>query len=265
MNKIHPSAIIDKKANIDDNVQIGPFCVIGENVTLKSGVRLLSHVSIEGYTEIGEDTIVYPFASLGHRPQDLKFRGEISYLTIGKRNQIRENVTMNPGTQGGGLLTSVGDDCLFMVGVHIAHDCKVGNGVVFANCATLAGHVSVGDFAVLGGLSAVHQFVRIGQYAMIGGMTGVVDDVIPYGTVTGNRAHLSGLNLIGLKRRSISREEIHALRHAYRLLFSQKGTLAERVEQVQSQFNHYESVMDIIHFIRIDNSRSICQPKMENE
>ena len=264
MPNIHPTAIIAPGARIAASATIGAFCVVGEHVELADGVTLVSHVAVDGLTVIGEGTTVYPFASLGHRPQDLKYKGEQSRLIIGKNNQVREQVTMNPGTEGGGMLTQVGDDCLFMVGSHVAHDCIVGNGCIFANNATLAGHVTVGDYAVLGGLSAVHQFVRIGRQVMVGGMTGVENDVIPYAAVTGNRAHLSGLNLVGLKRRGLAREDIHALRNAYRLLFAPEGTMAERLEEVAEQFQSCAPVMEIVDFIRTDSSRSICQPKLEN-
>jgi len=261
---IHPTAIIAAGAKIADTAEIGPYCVIGGQVELGEGVQLLSHVAVGGITVIGAGTVVYPFASLGHRPQDLKYHGEASRLVIGRNNQIREQVTMNPGTEGGGMLTQVGDNCLFMVGSHVAHDCVVGDNAILANNATLAGHVSIGDFAVLGGLAAVHQFVRIGRHVMVGGMTGVENDVIPYATVTGNRAHLSGLNLVGLKRRGMGREDLHALRNAYRLLFAPEGTLAERLEEVAAQFTACAPVMEIVDFIRADSSRAICQPKLEN-
>ncbi len=264
MAEIHPTAIVAPGATIAASAVIGPFCLVGSAVTLGEGVRLISHVCVDGTTSIGEGTVVYPFASLGHRPQDLKYKGEPSSLVIGRNNQIREQVTMNPGTEGGGMITRVGDNGLFMVGAHVAHDCQVGDGVIFANNATLAGHVSVGDYVVLGGLSAVHQFVRVGRHVMVGGMTGVENDVIPYATVTGNRAHLSGLNLIGLKRRGYDREVIHALRNAYRLLFAPEGTMGERMEEVAEQFKGVAPVMEIVDFIRADSSRSICQPNLEN-
>ncbi len=264
MTNIHPTAIVAPAARIAENAEIGPYCLIGGKVEIGADVRLISHVVVEGITSIGEGTVVYPFASLGHRPQDLKYKGEPSRLVIGKRNQIRESVTMNPGTEGGGMVTSVGDNGLFMVGAHVAHDCQVGDGVIFANNATLGGHVQVGDFVVLGGLSAVHQFVRIGRHVMVGGMSGVENDVIPYATVTGNRAHLSGLNLIGLKRRGFSREDIHALRNAYRLLFAPEGTMAERIDEVATQFESVAPVLEILDFISIGSSRAICQPKLEN-
>jgi len=264
MALIHPTAIVAAGAKIADSVEIGPYCVVGEHVVLGERVKLKSHVVVEGRTKIGADTQIFPFASIGHQPQDLKYHGEESRLEIGERNQIREHVTMNPGTEGGGMLTSVGNDCLFMMSAHVAHDCQIGNNVILVNNATLAGHVHVGDFAIMGGLSAAHQFVRIGRHAMIGGMTGVESDIIPYATVTGNRAHLSGLNLVGLKRRGYDRDAIHALRAAYRMLFAPEGTMAERVEDVVEQFAGQELVMEIVDFIRADSSRSICQPKLEN-
>lgn len=264
MTNIHPTAVVAEGAIIDASAEIGPYCVIGPQVTIGPRVKLQSHVAVAGITSIGADTQVFPFASLGHPPQDLKYRGEASRLEIGERNQIREHVTMNPGTEGGGMLTKVGNDCLFMMSSHVAHDCVIGDSVILVNNATLGGHVVIGDFAIMGGLSAAHQFVRIGRHAMIGGMTGVETDIIPYATVTGNRAHLSGLNLVGLKRRGYDRDAIHALRNAYRLLFAPEGTMAERLEEVAEQFTGQELVMEIVDFIRADSSRSICQPKPES-
>jgi UDP-N-acetylglucosamine acyltransferase len=264
MNVIHPSAIIEDGAQIGANVQIGPYCVVGAQVKLGDGVRLESHVVVGGDTSIGANTRIFPFASIGLQPQDLKFKGETSKLEIGCNNVIREHVTMNPGTEGGGLLTKVGDNCLFMVGAHVAHDCQIADHVILVNNATLAGHVEVDEFAIIGGLSAVHQFVRIGKHAMIGGMSGVENDIIPYGTVTGNRAHLSGLNLVGLKRRGFNRETIHSMRNAYRLLFAHEGTLAERLADVSEMFKDVEPVMEIVAFIGADSSRSICQPKLDD-
>jgi UDP-N-acetylglucosamine acyltransferase len=260
---IHPTAIVDSQARIHPDAQIGPYCVIESTVTIEAGVVLYSHVSVAGHTTIGEGTKVFPFASLGHAPQDLKYKGEPSQLVIGKRNSIREYVTMNPGTEGGGMLTSVGDDCLFMVGAHVAHDCKVGNRVILANNATLAGHVQVGDFTILGGLSAVHQFVRIGSHAIIGGLSGVEHDVIPYGSVMGDRASLAGLNLVGLKRRNLERDRIHALRNAFKMLFdASEGTvLAERCEAVRKEYSDSPEVQEILDFIGSDSSRSLCVPK----
>jgi len=261
---IHPTAVVAPGARVAEEVVIGPFCSVGENVELGEGVRLVSHVVVEGRTRIGAGTIVYPFACLGLPPQDLKYHGEASELAIGCSNRIREYVTMNPGTEGGGMLTSVGDNGLFMVGSHVAHDCRVGNNVVLANNATLAGHVTVGDFAILGGLSAVHQFVRIGAHAMIGGMSGVEQDVIPFGLVMGDRARLSGLNLVGLERRGFKREAVRSLRAAYRMLFAPEGTLAERIEEVTAAFSGHELVQEIVAFMRAKTSRAICQPRAEN-
>lgn len=260
---VHATAVVEDGAQLAAGVSIGPFCSIGANVVLEKGVVLESHVVATGRTRIGAGSRVFPFASIGHQPQDLKYRGEPSELIIGRDNVIREHVTMNPGTEGGGMVTRVGDQCLFMVGAHVAHDCQVGDSVILANNATLAGHVEVGNFAILGGLSAVHQFARIGPHAMVGGMSGVEGDVIPYGSVMGNRAHLSGLNVVGLKRRGFSRDVIHDLRKAYRLLFAEEGTMAERLDDVAEEFGDNEPVMDIVNFIRSDSSRAICQPKLD--
>jgi UDP-N-acetylglucosamine acyltransferase len=261
MAAIHPSAIVDPAARLGVDVKIGPFCVVGPDVQLGDGVELVSHAVIAGRTRIGAKSRIFPFASIGHPPQDLKYKGEPSELLIGANCTIREHVTMNPGTEGGGMMTRIGDNCLFMVNAHVAHDCQVGNSVIMANNATLAGHVAVEDFVIIGGLSAVHQFVRIGRHAMIGGMSGVENDVIPYGMVTGERARLSGLNIVGLRRRGFARETIHDLRNAYRLLFAQEGTMAERLGDVADQFKANEPVMQIVQFIGSDSSRSICQPK----
>ena len=264
MADIHSSAVVDRKAKLGVDVSVGPFCVVGPDVELGDRVRLVSHVSIDGRTSIGHDSTVYPFSSLGHPPQSLKYKGEPSTLTIGAHSTIREHVTMNPGTRDGGMKTAVGDHGLFMVGVHIAHDCQVGNNVIMANNATLGGHVVVGDYAYLGGLCAIHQFVRIGPHAMIGGLSGVADDVIPYGLVMGDRGRLQGLNVIGLKRRGFSRDDVHTLRTAYRLLFAQEGTMAERIEDVAAIYRENRPVMDVIEFIMVDSTRPICQPKSGN-
>lgn len=261
MSDIHPSAIVDAKAELDD-VYVGPYCHIDADVRLGRGCRLESHVVVSGRTTIGEGCRVFPFACLGHRPQDLKYRGEESDLIIGDNNQIREHVTMHPGTTHGGGTTRVGNDGLFMAGVHIAHDCQIGDGVIMANNATLAGHVVLQDFAFLGGLSAVHQFVRIGRQAMIGGLAGVEADVIPYGTVLGNRAYLNGLNIVGMKRRGVDRDEIQQLRNAYRALFSTEGTFADRLGEVAEHYKDYPRVIELIDFIRSGDNRSICLPKV---
>ncbi len=258
---IHPSAIVDPAASLGEGVSIGPFCVIGPHVELGDGVRLVSHVAVDGRTRIGAGTEIYPFASIGHRPQDLKFHGEASELIIGARNQIREHVTMNPGTEGGGMITRVGDDGLFMMGSHVAHDCVVGDHIIMANNATLGGHVTLGDYVIIGGLSAVRQFVRIGAHAMIGGMSGVENDVIPFGLVMGDRARLAGLNLVGLERRGFKKDDIHALRAAYRMLFGPEGTFAERVEEVGRDFGERALIADVLEFIRAKEARSLCQPR----
>jgi len=264
-SNIHPTAIIDPAAQLGADVFIGAFCTVGPHAKIGDRVRLISHVVVEGHTTIGADTIVYPFACLGLRPQDLKYKDEPSMLEIGKNNQIREYATMHPGTEGGGMLTRVGDNGLFMINTHVAHDCKVGNNVIFSNCATLGGHVVVEDFVLIGGMSAVHQFTRIGAYAIIGGMSGVEKDVIPFGLVKGERAHLSGLNLIGLERRGFNREDVRALRSAYRMLFAHEGTLGERVEETAVQYKGQAQVARIIDFIRSASDRAICQPKADEE
>ena len=261
MTQIHPTAIVEPGAQLADTVVIGPYCHVGAEVELASGVVLHTHVVVAGRTSVGADTRIFPFASIGHEPQDLKYAGETSRLVIGNKNIIREHVTMNPGTAGGGMETRVGDGCLFMVGVHVAHDCRIGDNVVMANNATLGGHVVVADNAVLGGLSAVHQFVRIGQHAMIGGMSGVERDVIPYGSVMGDRARLSGLNIIGMQRRGFARDEIQALRSAFQTLFGETGTLSERVDEIADRYREVRPVQDIVSFIRADSSRALCQPK----
>ena len=264
MSLIHPTAIISSPENIGDDVRIGPYCTIGPDVILENSVQLHSHVVIDGHTSVGYKSTIYPFASIGFPPQDLKYKGEKSKLIIGKRNEIREHVTINPGTEGGLMETRIGDNCLFMIGSHIAHDCVVGNHVILANNATLGGHVEVGDYAIIGGLSGVHQFVRIGAHAMVGGMSGVEQDLIPYGSAMGERARLRGLNLVGLQRRNFSREDIHILRTAYRLMFAQEGTLSERIEDVIQLYGNSSEVMEIISFIRAENTRSVLQPKPLN-
>ena len=263
MSEHHPTALIEQGARLGEDVSIGPYCCVGSDVELGPGVRLHSHVVLAGRTSIGPNTTIFPFASVGHQPQDLKYAGEDSELIVGANNIIREHVTMNPGTEGGGMVTRVGNNCLFMVGAHVAHDCVIGDHVILVNNATLGGHVVIGDYAIVGGLSAVHQFVRIGAHAMVGGMSGVENDVIPYGSVVGNRAYLSGLNIVGIKRRGFSREEIHTLRNAYRLLFAQEGTMQERLDDVAEMFADNEVVMDIVTFMRADSSRSVCQPKLD--
>lgn len=263
MVEIHPTAIVEPGAELGRGVKIGPYCLVGPKVKLGDDVELMGHVCLAGNTMIGARSKLYPYASIGYPPQDMKYRGEDTRLEIGCDNVIREQVTMHPGTVGGGGLTRVGDHGLFMIGSHVAHDCKVGHNVVMVNHATLGGHVQVGDYAILGGLVAIHQFVRIGPYAMIGGMSGVEADVIPYGMVVGDRARLSGLNVIGLKRRNFARQDIQALRTAYRLMFAQEGTMAERLDDVAALYPENIAVKAIIDFIRGSDARALTLPKPE--
>ncbi|WP_269581783.1 acyl-ACP--UDP-N-acetylglucosamine O-acyltransferase [Roseibium sp. Sym1] len=265
MTEIHSTAIVEDGAVIGENVRIGPYCVVGPDVKLADGVILEAHVAVAGHTTIGPATHIFPFASIGHKPQDLKFAGEVTRLEIGANNQIREHVTMNPGTEGGGGVTRVGDNCLFMVGAHVGHDCQVGNHAILANNATLAGHVELDDFVILGGLSAVRQWSRIGTGAIVGGMTGVEFDVIPYGSVIGDRARLAGLNLIGLKRKGLPREQIHALRAAYRALFEvEDGTLRSRAEAVAAETGDQPLVKTVTDFILEKEDRRFCTPRSED-
>jgi len=263
MTQIHPTAIVSPGAQLGQDVEIGAFCTVGPQVQLGDGVRLVSHVVVEGATQIGGGTTIHPFAVLGGAPQHLAHRGEDTRLVIGERNIIREHVTMHTGTVGGGGVTKVGSDSLYMVGAHVAHDCIVGDRVTFANNATLGGHVVIGDFVFMGGLCAVHQFTRIGRYSFVGGGGVVTKDIIPYGSVWGNHAHLEGLNLVGLKRRGFSREAINALRAAYRLLFADEGTFQERLDDVSETHAGTPEVMEIVDFIRAEANRPLCLPERE--
>ncbi|MBO6825663.1 MAG: acyl-ACP--UDP-N-acetylglucosamine O-acyltransferase [Sneathiella sp.] len=260
MVNMHQTAVIEEGATIHPTAEIGPFCVVEKGVTIGAETVLKSHVAVAGNTTIGEKTTIFPFASIGHAPQDLKYHGESSEVIIGDRCVIREHVTINPGTEGGGLITKVGNDCLIMVGAHVAHDCVVGNNVILVNNATLGGHVVVEDFAIIGGLSAVHQFVRIGAHAMIGGASGVETDIIPFGSATGNRAVLAGLNLTGMKRRDFSRDEIHALRNGYKQLFADQGTFQERTAQLLTDYPESEVIKQVVEFINGESKRGFCQP-----
>ena len=263
MTDIHPTAIIEDGATLGEGVLIGPFCVVTTGVTLGDGVVLDSHVVIAGRTAIGPNCRIFPFAAIGTAPQDTKYAEEPSELILGANNIIREHVTMHPGTAGGTMCTQIGNNCLFMVGAHVAHDCLIGDHVILVNNVGLGGHVKVQDHAILGAMSGVHQFCRIGRHAMIGGKSAVDSDVIPYGSVLGNRAYLSGLNTIGLKRRGFGRNEIHGLRAAYRLLFAQEGTMQERLVDVANMFADHKQVMEIVEFIQEDSSRALCQPKLD--
>tara|TARA_B100000767_G_scaffold252315_1_gene255989 strand:- start:324 stop:1106 length:783 start_codon:yes stop_codon:yes gene_type:complete len=256
---IHTSSIISKNANIGSNVKIGPFCYVGDTVQLGDGVELISNVHIEGNTKIGKGTKIFPFASIGTAPQDLKYKNEPNSLVIGERNTIREYVTINPGTAGGGSQTTVGNDCLFMISSHVAHDCKVGNNVIIANNVPLGGHVVIEDSVVIGGNSAVQQFTRIGRLAMIGGMTGVLKDVIPFGLSIGNRNYLQGLNLIGLRRRNYENKKIMELNKAYDEIFSSKK-LHENLSKINGEFKDNELVNEVVSFIEKDKKRAICTP-----
>lgn len=258
---IHPSAIVSTQATIGENVTIGPFCTVGDHVTLHDNVTLKAHVVVDGFTVVGEGTTIYPFASIGQPPQTRHDeQAQPTKLIIGKNNAIREYVTMQPGTAAGGLVTSVGDNGLFMAGIHIAHDCHIGNNVTMANYATLAGHVIVGDYVTIGGLAAVHQFVRIGHHAFIGGTAGVKYDVIPYAIVMGRPDNVSGLNLVGLKRSGVSREDIMEMVSAYNDLFSDQNTLQERTTHVAEKYKNHKHVMEIINFMTEDSKRSLSVP-----
>jgi len=261
MTNIHSTALVDPGAELGSGVEIGPYSIVGPKVRLGDGCRVHSHAVITGNTSIGAKCEIFPFASVGHIPQDLKFGGEESRLVIGDNTIIREHATLNPGTEGGGMETRVGSNCFLMVASHVAHDCQLGDYVVLANNATLAGHCVVQDHAILGGMTGFHQFVRIGAYAFIGGMSGVAGDVIPFGMVIGNRGTLSGLNIIGMRRHGFDKEQIHNLRKAYRLLFSVDGTLKERMEDVEKMFEDDAQVARILEFIRAGSDRSLCIPK----
>ena len=256
---IHKTAIINNKAKISKSAEIGPYAVIGPNVVIEANVKIHSHVNINGNTIIGKNNQIYPFASIGNDPQDLKYNGEETKLIIGENNKIREYVTINPGTVGGGGITSIGNNCLLMISSHIAHDCKVGNGVIIANNVPLGGHVIIDDNVVIGGNSAVQQFTRIGKMAMIGGMTGVLHDVIPYGLSTGNRNSLQGLNLIGLRRAKFDNKDILGLSEAYKEIFASKN-INENISNLNGSFKENSLVKNVIDFITKDKKRSICTP-----
>ncbi|MEO1720598.1 MAG: acyl-ACP--UDP-N-acetylglucosamine O-acyltransferase, partial [Pseudomonadota bacterium] len=256
-----PTAVIEDGAQIGDGCRIGPYCIIGSDVTLGDACQLRSHVVVAGRTTVGPRADIFPFASIGHDPQDLKFHGEASTLEIGSDAKIREGVTMNPGTEGGGLKTVVGDHCAFLANSHVGHDCIVGSHVVFSNNVMLAGHCNVGDYVIVGGGAAIIQFARVGAHAFVGGMSGLENDLIPYGMAMNNRAHLSGLNIIGLQRRGFSRDDIHNLRRAYRLLFADEGTLKERIDDVAAEFSDHVIVQEIVAFMREPGKRSLCTPR----
>ncbi|NBB17230.1 acyl-ACP--UDP-N-acetylglucosamine O-acyltransferase [Caulobacter sp. SLTY] len=263
MTTVHPTAIVDPGAQLGEAVEVGPYCIVGPDVTLGRGVKLRSHVVVEGVTTIGDDCVLHPFVNLGGPPQHLGHKGEPTRLEIGARNIFRENVTVHTGTQMGHGVTRIGDDCLLMVNVHVGHDAVIGNRVTMAPSVAIGGHAEVFDFVFLGGLAAVHQFTRIGRSAFIGGGGIVTKDVIPYGSVWGNHAHLEGLNLIGLKRRGFDRERINAMRAAYRLLFADEGTFQERIEDVAGAYSDIPEIVEILDFIRVDANRALCLPRRE--
>ncbi|MEN2994568.1 MAG: acyl-ACP--UDP-N-acetylglucosamine O-acyltransferase [Thermodesulfovibrio sp.] len=258
MSTIHKTAIVSPKAEIDKEVFIGPYCIIGDNVKIGKGTRLINHVQIEGITEIGENCIIYPFTTIGFPPQDIKYKGEPTGVKIGNNNIIREYVTIHRASVSGDGWTEIGDSNFIMAYVHIAHDCKIGNHVIMANLATLAGHVQVEDFAFIGGLVAVHQFTRIGAYAMIGGFSGVGQDVPPFTMASGPRAKLYGLNLVGLKRRGFSDETINILKKAYKILFRDKLQLKEAIEKVKKELPQIPEIIHLLEFIE-KNKRGICR------
>ena len=259
---IHNSSVIDKKAKIADEVKVGPFCYIGPEVQISEGVELISNVHIEGNVRIGKGTKIFPFASIGTSPQDLKYKGEANSLEIGENNVIREYVTINPGTKGGGEKTIIGNNCLLMISSHVAHDCHIGNNVVIANNVPLGGHVKIEDSVVIGGNSAVQQFTRIGRLAMIGGMTGVLKDVIPFGLSFGNRNYLRGINIIGLKRKKYDNKKIMELDKAYKKIFSSKN-LHENLSKINGEYKGNDLVTEVINFIAKDKRRPICTPQSE--
>ena len=257
---IHNSSVIDPKAKISKNAKIGPFCYVGPEVQLGENVELISNVHLEGNTKIGNGNKIFPFASIGTQPQDLKYNNEKNNILIGDNNIIREYVTINTGTEGGGSKTIIGNNCLFMISSHIAHDCKIGNNVIIANNVPLGGHVTIEDSVVIGGNSAVQQFTRIGRLAMIGGMTGVLKDVIPFGLSIGNRNYLQGLNLVGLRRKKYENKKIMGLDKAYKEIFSSKN-LYENLVKIKEEQNNNELVNEVIAFIEKDKKRPICSPQ----
>jgi UDP-N-acetylglucosamine acyltransferase len=256
---IHKTAIVDPKAKISSNVNIGAYTIIGPNVEIGEDTEINSHVSIAGHTKIGKKNKIYPFASIGNNPQDLKYKGEKSTLEIGNGNTIREYVSINPGTDGGGGLTRIGNNCLFMVSSHVAHDCVISDNVVVVNNVAIGGHVQIDDNAIIGGNSAIHQFIRIGKFAMIGGICAVIRDVIPYGLVHGNRSVLHGINLIGLRRNNISNQDIALLSKAYKEIFKSEN-LSQNLKDLSEDFKNNNLVIEILEFIQKDKKRPICTP-----
>ena len=260
---IHETAVISKNSQIDKTTNIGPFCVIGEGVTIGKNNNLISHISITGNTKIEDGNVFYPFCSIGSDPQDLKYNNEKSFLKIGSNNKFRENVTVNPGTSGGGLNTIIYDNCLFMVGSHIAHDCIIKSNVILANNATLAGHVEIHDNAIIGGNSAIHQFVRIGKYAMIGGMSGVEKDIIPYGLYMGIRENLKSLNLIGLKRKGLKSNLINEIKNLINQIFDKNDAIENNIKKDVITNSQISEIKEITDFLKVNSKRGITA--FENE
>lgn len=258
--RIHPSAVVDPAATLGSDVTVGPFCLIGPEVTLADGVHVKSHAVVTGWTDIGPETVIFPHATVGEVPQDLKYRGERTRLIVGARCRIREGATLNTGTEGGGGVTQIGDDCLLMTGAHIGHDARLGNRVILANQVAIAGHCQIGDDVIIGGLSGIHQWVRVGQGAIIGAVTMVTNDVIPYGLVQGPRGELDGLNLVGLKRRGTDRADIQALRAAYDQLARGEGTFLDRVRAL-AETATAPQVIEMTTFILGRSDRSFLTPK----
>ncbi|NRG18705.1 acyl-ACP--UDP-N-acetylglucosamine O-acyltransferase [Rhizobiales bacterium] len=263
MTKIHPSAVIEDGAVLGADVAIGPFCHVGPDVRLGDGVELKSHAVVAGHTTIGANTRIYPFASVGHQAQDLKYRGEHATLEVGANCLIREGVTLNSGTEGGGGKTVIGDNCAFLANSHVGHDSTLGNNIILSNNVMIAGHVTVQDNVIFGGGAAVIQFTRVGAHAFVGGLAGLENDLIPFGMVTGNRARLQGLNLVGLKRRGFPRDQIHALRNAYKAMFeSVEGTLKSRTEKVRDEFPDQPLVAELVEFVLSEEDRKFCTPRI---
>ncbi len=257
MSSIHPTAVVAAGATIGTGARVGPWCQVGPNVVLEDGATLISHVVVDGHTRVGADCVLYPFSTVGLPPQDLKYRGEPTRTEVGARTQVREHATIHRGTASGIGVTRVGEDCMIMAVAHVAHDCQLGRGVVIVNNVVMGGHVVIGDHAIIGGSAAIHQFVRIGRGAMVGGMSGVEADVIPFGSVIGNRARLAGLNVIGLRRRGFDRSQIHALRAGFRVMFQGPGVFADRVEQVRAEFGDEELVAEVLAFVDIPSRRGL--------
>ena len=265
MSDIHPTALVAAGACLGEGVRIGPWCQVGPAVSIGAGAQLISHVVVDGDTRIGPEVVIYPFCTVGLAPQDLKYKGEATACEIGARTQLREHCTIHRGTVTGSSLTRIGSDCLLMAVVHVAHDCDIGNGVIIANNVVMGGHVSIGDHAVVGGAAAIHQFVRIGRAAMVGGVSGVEADVIPFGSVIGNRARLAGLNIIGLRRRGVERAQLHVVRDAFAMLFRRDGIFADRVAEVRGRYGDDPLVAEILAFIDQDSRRGLIRADVKGE